>query len=65
MTSMTGSGLCEACAHRREIRSDRGSVFTLCTRALKDAAYPKYPRLPVLRCKGFEEGPKKTAATER
>ena len=37
--------------------SDRGSLFTLCTRGLTDPAWPKYPRLPVLQCTGFEAGP--------
>jgi hypothetical protein len=43
--------------HEREIRSDRGAVFVMCTRALTDPAYEKYPRLPVLRCNGFERRP--------
>ena len=47
-------GLCETCAHCRLIRSDRGSVFYLCRRSLTDPAYPKYPRLPVLQCAGYE-----------
>ena len=48
-------GLCDDCLHRREIRSDRGSVFTMCTRGLLDPAYPKYPHVPVIRCRGFED----------
>ncbi len=47
-------GLCAQCRHSRVIRSDRGSVFYLCERALTDPAYPKYPRLPVLMCRGYE-----------
>ena len=47
-------GLCSKCRHSRQIRSDRGSVFYLCQRSLTDAAFPKYPRLPVIRCSGFE-----------
>jgi hypothetical protein len=68
------AGLCDTCAHRAEIRSDRGSVFSMCRRGLRDPAYPKYPRLPVLRCSGFETtaelcpnraGPKKTTVPDR
>jgi hypothetical protein len=38
----------------RLIESDRGSIFYLCERSATDARYPKYPRLPVLRCLGYE-----------
>jgi hypothetical protein len=54
---MFPAGLCDNCAHRKEIRSDRGSLFILCRRGLTDNAWPKYPRLPVLRCNGFEPLP--------
>ncbi|HTA33307.1 MAG TPA: hypothetical protein VK721_07775 [Solirubrobacteraceae bacterium] len=32
----------------------RGSVFSLCLRSRTDRAYPRYPRLPVLACDGYE-----------
>jgi hypothetical protein len=32
----------------------RGSVFSLCERSREDPAYPRYPRLPVTSCRGFE-----------
>ena len=32
-----------------------GLAFVLCGRSRTDARYPKYPPLPVLRCKGYEE----------
>jgi hypothetical protein len=48
-------GLCAECLHRKEIRNDRGSVFTMCLRSFHEPQYPKYPRLPVLRCAGFEK----------
>jgi hypothetical protein len=38
------------------VRNTRGSVFSLCMRSKDDPGYPRYPRLPVLRCAGFEEG---------
>ena len=48
------AGLCTNCRHARRVQSDRGSVFYLCERSLTDPAYAKYPRLPVLRCAGYQ-----------
>jgi hypothetical protein len=48
------AGLCERCAHRRDVRNTRGSTFTLCERSRSDPSFPRYPRLPVLECRGFE-----------
>ncbi len=53
----TPIGLCASCLHQRLIRSGRGSTFSLCERGLSDPAWPKYPRLPVLRCPGHERRP--------
>jgi GNAT superfamily N-acetyltransferase len=36
------------------ITSARGSHFFLCERSRTDARYPRYPRLPVLTCAGYE-----------
>ena len=37
------------------ISNTRGSVFSLCERGLLgEPGYAKYPRLPVVRCAGFE-----------
>jgi hypothetical protein len=36
------------------MESDRGSVFLLCEKSLSDLSFPKYPRLPVLACRGYE-----------
>ncbi|MEY2441964.1 MAG: hypothetical protein QOJ46_1390 [bacterium] len=49
------AGLCDRCRHQKVIRNTRGSSFSLCRRARDDDRYPKYPRLPVLRCPGYEE----------
>jgi hypothetical protein len=46
-------GLCTACRHVRVVESKRGSRFYLCGLAAVDPAFPKYPGLPVLRCRGF------------
>jgi len=51
------SGLCDSCRHQRLVPNTRGSVFSLCERSREDPAYPRYPRLPVLRCEGFEARP--------
>lgn len=48
-------GLCERCLHSRRIPSSRGSVFYLCALSATDAAFPKYPRLPVVRCTGYSQ----------
>ena len=49
-----GVGLCADCRFMRRIESDRGSIFYLCERSATDERFPKYPRLPVLRCVGYE-----------
>ena len=48
------AGLCDACVHQKLIRSGRGSEFSMCLRHKDDPRYPKYPRIPVGRCPGFE-----------
>lgn len=50
------AGLCGACRHAREIVSGKGSRFVLCERSQTDAAFPRYPRLPVIACTGYEPG---------
>jgi len=47
-------GLCGECRHARRVESAKGSVFWLCARSAVDPRFAKYPRLPVLRCVGFE-----------
>jgi hypothetical protein len=47
-------GLCVRCVHHRVTGNRRGSQFHLCGLAASDARFRKYPRLPVLRCEGFE-----------
>jgi hypothetical protein len=53
----TPVGLCARCRHQRVVGNTRGSTFSLCERSKTDPAYPKYPRLPVTECRGFEPGP--------
>jgi len=54
MSGRVDAGLCAECAHARRIASARGSVFILCERSATDPRFPKYPRLPVVRCAGYE-----------
>jgi hypothetical protein len=37
------------------VKNTRGSRFSLCERSKTDPAFPRYPRLPVLECRGYEE----------
>jgi hypothetical protein len=46
-------GLCATCRHASVLAS-RSSVFLRCGRADFDPTFPKYPRLPVLACRGYE-----------
>ena len=48
-------GLCGSCKYVRLIVSDRGSKFYLCRRSEADATFPKYPRLPLVVCPGYEK----------
>jgi hypothetical protein len=43
--------------HRREVPNTRGSVFLLCERSRSEPAYPRYPRLPVRSCPGYDSRP--------
>ena len=58
VTNATGErlavGLCLHCRYMRRMNSDRGSAFYLCERSASDSAFPKYPRLPVWQCRGYE-----------
>ena len=49
------AGLCADCVHARWIQSDRDSTFLLCELSVRNPSFPKYPRLPVLSCSGYEK----------
>jgi hypothetical protein len=53
VTSRPPAGLCDSCRHQKLIRTGRGSEFSMCLRSKDDARYPKYPRVPVVRCAGY------------
>ena len=48
------AGLCDSCAWQRLVPNTRGSVFSLCERSKSDPSFPRYPRLPVESCTGYE-----------
>jgi hypothetical protein len=54
MVSFSGAGLCGGCRHARLNQTRRGPVYLRCLLAGTDEAYPRYPRLPVLRCAGYQ-----------
>lgn len=56
-TEETTVGLCASCVFMRRMESDRGSVFYFCERSLREPEFPKYPRLPVRVCAGYEKVP--------
>ncbi|MCY0987098.1 hypothetical protein OV203_08185 [Nannocystis sp. ILAH1] len=49
-------GLCARCVSGRRIDSAKGSTFWRCAEHDRDPSWPKYPRLPVLRCSRFVAG---------
>jgi hypothetical protein len=51
-------GLCADCVHLRLIASPRGSTFYFCELSKSDPLFPKYPRLPVRACAGYQPRPK-------
>ena len=53
-TAGLSPGLCGFCGHARAITSGRGSVFSLCQLSSTDPSFPRYPRLPVVSCRGYE-----------
>lgn len=59
------AGLCDSCRHQKLIGNTRGSVFSMCLRARIDPSYPKYPRLPVAACPGYEPEAEASAAARR
>jgi hypothetical protein len=57
-------GLCAKCRYARRIVSSRGADFWHCRRAADDPSYPRYPRLPVIACNGFDPNEARTAPSQ-
>jgi hypothetical protein len=49
-------GLCESCSHAETVNNRYGSQFWLCGLSRTEPRFARYPRLPVLRCGGYEPG---------
>jgi enoyl-CoA hydratase len=47
-------GLCGGCRHASLNQTRRGPAYLRCTRATWDSRLPRYPRLPVGDCPGFQ-----------
>jgi propionyl-CoA synthetase len=47
-------GLCAGCQHAKLNETRRGTAYLRCTRAAWDSRLPRYPRLPVMECVGFD-----------
>lgn len=48
-------GLCATCTHSSRVPGAR-STFWMCGLSATDPSFPRYPRLPVLSCRGYEHG---------
>ena len=48
------AGLCDSCQHQKLIHTTRGSTFSMCELSKTDRSFPKYPRLPVKACRGYQ-----------
>ena len=53
-------GCCSICNHASILVGAKGILFWRCGRADSDAAFRRYPTLPVEDCAGFERGSPKT-----
>jgi hypothetical protein len=51
------AGLCGSCRLAQIVTSSRGSVFYLCTLSDTNAAFRRYPILPVRQCPGYQPPP--------
>jgi len=48
------AGLCRSCAHALLRGTFRGTVYLRCGAASVESGLPKYPRLPVEACDGYQ-----------
>jgi hypothetical protein len=48
-------GLCLTCRHARKVPAPR-ALYWLCGLSATDPRFERYPRLPVVRCDGYEAG---------
>ncbi|HWE34634.1 MAG TPA: hypothetical protein VG410_14175 [Solirubrobacteraceae bacterium] len=61
--AVPGAGLCNTCRHQQVVGTTRGSAFSLCRRSKDEPErFPRYPRLPVQQCSGYERRATTTTA---
>jgi hypothetical protein len=51
------TGLCPSCANVRFVKG-ANSTFLMCELSRTDPRFPRYPRLPVLKCEGYRHAAK-------
>jgi hypothetical protein len=56
-------GLCASCKHSRKVPAAR-TVFWMCELSRTDRSFPRYPRLPILQCRGYEPGIPREGASD-
>jgi hypothetical protein len=58
------AGLCDTCKHQRIVKNTRGSTFSLCERSKTEPdRFPRYPRIPVIQCVGYERSATEPASS--
>ena len=58
--------LCDSCVHQKLVQNTRGSTFSMCLRHRSEPErFPKYPRLPVNECAGYEPSTMSGSASTR
>ena len=57
------AGLCAACQHAKLNETRKGTAYLRCTRAAWDPRLPRYPRLPVSDCLGYDQRRESLPAT--
>jgi hypothetical protein len=56
-------GLCATCVHAALVRGAR-SAFWMCRLSASDPSFDRYPRLPILHCRGYQRGDGPLAAPQ-
>jgi len=59
----SGAGLCQECSFAKIVVSSKEHRFYYCLLSETNSSFPKYPRLPILRCPGFEPQTASPAST--
>jgi hypothetical protein len=49
------AGLCADCGHARKLKTKIDAIIYMCGLSAKVPRLPKFPRLPVIACAGYEK----------